>query len=87
MNRCTDSLIGGGGDSYCNDMMSDLAEFVGYFVFFWAFIFSPSFREQRVGEWKSTGWTNRFFMLLEVLSSFFCGVVLPVMFLWWLVSK
>jgi hypothetical protein len=67
--------------------MTDIAEVAGYFIFFWAFIFSPGFRQDRISEWTTGGWISRFFILLEALSSFLCGVAVPILLIWWVIFK
>jgi len=61
----------------------DGLELIGYFIFFWAFVFNKKFRAMHIQEWNASGYANRFFMILEACSSIFCGVVLPVMVLYW----
>ncbi len=63
----------------------DEFELIGYFVFFWAFIFSKSFRDLQIKEWNLSGALNRFFMILEAASSIFCGVFLPALFFYWII--
>jgi hypothetical protein len=68
----------GGGDEF---------ELLYYFVFFWAFVFSKKFRQSQIEEWRESGLLNRVFMSLEAVSSFFCGVILPILILYWIVQK
>jgi hypothetical protein len=62
----------------------DESELIGYFVFFWVFIFSKKFRQLQIQEWKESGLLNKVFMSLEAVSSFFCGVILPILILYWI---
>ena len=63
---------------------SDELELIGYFIFFWAFISSKQFRESQIQEWRESGLLNRLFMILEAASSVFCGLVLPILILYWI---
>ena len=56
----------------------DFLELVGYFLGFWLFIFSKKFRAIIVENWKSSGVFGKFFIILGAVSSFFCGVLVPV---------
>ena len=62
----------------------DEFELIGYFIFFWAFIFSKQFRESQNQGWRESGLLNRLFMILEAASSIFCGFVLPILILYWI---
>jgi len=55
----------------------DGLEVIGYFIFFWAFIFSSKFRQSQIQEWKEAGVLSKFFIVIEVCSSVLCGVCLP----------
>jgi hypothetical protein len=63
----------GGGDGL---------EVIGYFIFFWAFIFSPKFRQSQIQEWKESGVVGKIFIIIEACSSILCGVCLPVYILY-----
>lgn len=58
--------------------MGDAIDLVGYFAFFWLFLFSKKFRETRIADWRSGGLIERFFMTIESLISFLIGVILPI---------
>jgi len=56
----------------------DGLEVIGYFIFFWAFIFSTQFRQHQIQEWKESGVFSKFFIVIEACSSILCGVCLPI---------
>jgi pilus assembly protein TadC len=58
-----------------------LLEVPAYFISFWGFILNKTFRNNVINKWRYGGGIVKFFTALEMLSSFFVGVVLPV----WLV--
>ena len=58
--------------------MSDAIDLIGYFAFFWLFLFNRRFRESRVADWQAGGWIERFFMCTEAVISFVIGVVIPI---------
>ncbi len=58
--------------------MSDILEAVGYFIGFWLFLVNKKFRDRIIDDWRISGWLGRFFIILGALSSFFCGVILPM---------
>jgi hypothetical protein len=62
--------------------MSESIDFIGYFVFFWLFLFNKRYRATRMEEWQEGGWLERAFMLLEAASSFLIGAVVPGALLW-----
>lgn len=66
--------------------VGDAVEIAGYFIFFWAFIFNSKFRRAQIQEWKASGFANRFFMIIEVLISVFCGVFVPGVFIYLIVK-
>ena len=56
----------------------DAISVVGYFAFFWLFLFNKRFRETRIAEWQSANRLERFFMSMEAISSILFGVILPI---------
>ena len=65
----------------------DEFELLYYFIFFWAFVFSKKFRQLQIQEWRQSELLNKVFMSLEAVSSFFCGVILPILILYWIVQR
>jgi hypothetical protein len=65
----------------------EIFEMPAYFIGFWAFIFSRSFRENVIVEWRESGHVGKFFTLLEMASSFLVGVVLPAWLILYLVIR
>jgi hypothetical protein len=62
--------------------MSDAVESIGYFVFFWLFLFNKRYRSARIAEWRDGGGFERAFLLFEAAVSILVGVVVPVALLW-----
>ncbi len=63
----------------------DLIELIGYFIGFWLFLFNKKFRAIIISDWNSSGMFGKFFIVLGAVSSVFCGVVLPVWFIQFIV--
>jgi hypothetical protein len=59
-----------------------MIEVIGYFAFFWLFLFSKRFRALQREEWKNGDWLTRFFMVTEAIISTAFGVVLPLALIW-----
>lgn len=57
-------------------------ELIGYCFGFWLFIFSQSFRQKWLSKVKNGDAVDRFFAILEAVTSISAGVVAPI----WLVS-
>lgn len=68
-------------------MLGDLFEFSYYLVGFWLFVFSRKFRARTLEEWRYSGIIGRGGIVLEMVISFFCGVIVPVFILWWLLGS
>jgi hypothetical protein len=58
--------------------MIEAFEFLGYFAFFWIFVFSPKFRRARVEDWREGGLLQRASLVFECAVSFLIGVVVPL---------
>jgi hypothetical protein len=65
----------------------EILEIPAYFIGFWAFILSRSFRENIIVEWRERGHIGKFLTLLEMASSFLVGVVLPTWLILYLVIR
>ncbi len=53
-------------------------ELLGYFTFFWLFIFSRKFRNAQVQEWKVGGTPERLGIVYEAVVSAIFGAVVPL---------
>jgi hypothetical protein len=67
--------------------MLELLEILGYFTFFWLFLFSKSFRALQVQEWRNGGLWARSVQISEALFSLVFGVALPVAIVTWVVAS
>jgi hypothetical protein len=65
----------------------DSFEVLGYFTFFWLFIFKKQFREIKIVEWKEGNVGEKFLIVIEAISSIFCGLFIPGVILWVLFSE
>ncbi len=54
---------------------AELIQFLAYFYFFWAFLFSAKFRKKAIRNWRKSGPWDRLNMLLEALISLFVGLL------------
>jgi len=59
-----------------------MIEVVGYFAFFWLFLFSSRYRALQMEEWNNGGWFGRIFMVIEAITSTIIGLILPLALLW-----
>ncbi len=62
-------------------------ELIGYFAWFWLFIFSRKFRNIWIGELKSENWISRFFSLLEAISSVLVGLIGPIYLIYYFLKS
>jgi hypothetical protein len=53
-------------------------EILGYFTFFWLFIFSRKFRSAQVQEWRIGGAPERLGIVYEAVVSAIFGAVVPI---------
>jgi len=56
----------------------DGLEIIGYFAWFWVFVFSKTFRKAWIEEFKSGNWFGKLFGVVEVISSILFGLLLPL---------
>ncbi|PLK50398.1 hypothetical protein [Uliginosibacterium sp. TH139] len=61
--------------------MSGFVEVIGYFAFFWLFVFNTRFRRALIQEWANGGFIERTGLVLEGTFSFLVGVVAPLVLL------
>ncbi len=62
-------------------------EILGYFTFFWLFIFCAKFRNAQVQEWRAGGTPERLEIVYEAVVSTIFGAVLPIGLVVVLVSR
>ena len=67
--------------------LSDELEIIGYFTWFWVFVFSKSFRKTWIEEFKNRNWLGKFFDVLEAISSILVGLVLPLFLIYYFFIK
>lgn len=54
--------------------MGEVIELLGYFVFFWRFVFSSRYREETIQAFKDAGWIEKLFKLFEACVSTVLGL-------------
>jgi hypothetical protein len=62
-------------------------EILGYFTFFWLFLYNRTFRNAQVQEWRKGGTPERLGIIYEAVVSAIFGVVIPVGLLIALVAR
>lgn len=67
--------------------MSVVVEVLGYFAFFWLFVFNARFRRAQIQEWAGGGFIERAGLVFEGAFSFLFGVVAPLVLLTSLVNS
>ena len=65
----------------------DELEILGYFTWFWVFVFSKSFRKAWIEDFKNENWLGKFFDILEAISSILVGLVGPLFLIYYLFFK
>ncbi len=65
----------------------DELEIIGYFTWFWMFVFSESFRKTWLGEFKSDYWLGKIFNVIEAVSSILVGLVGPLFLIYYFLLK
>jgi hypothetical protein len=56
----------------------DLMEILGYFLGFWLFVFNRKFRKMVTENWESSSVAGKLFIIVGAISSFICGVLVPL---------
>jgi hypothetical protein len=64
--------------------IGEWGELLGYFFWFWLFVFNPECRAEVLREWRESGLLERSWIVVEALASFAVGVVLPLVILYYL---
>jgi hypothetical protein len=67
--------------------MSDSFEAIGYAAGFWLFLFNRNFRSSIIADWKASGTSGKFFIILDALLSTAIGFILPLALLVMLVNS
>ena len=65
----------------------DGLEIIGYFTWFWMFVFSKNFRKEWIEEFKSDNWLGNFFSVIEAISSVLVGLVGPLFLIYYFLLK
>ena len=63
--------------------LNDELEIIGYFIWFWAFVFSKNYRNEWLQEFREENWVMRFFSCLEALSSILVGLIGPIFLIYY----
>ena len=66
--------------------MLDLLELIYYVASFWFFIFNKKFRTGFIQKWKESSLFEKCFMSLEIVISFVCGVAIPILIIYFIVT-
>ena len=61
----------------------DGLEIIGYFAWFWMFVFSKTFRKAWIEEFQSESWLGKLFGVIEAISSILFGLVLPLFLIYY----
>ena len=67
--------------------IGDEFDILGYFIGFWLFVFSKSFREIWVSEFKKSNWFGKFFDIIGAISSIIFGVLTPIGLIYFIFIK
>ncbi|MFG6414602.1 hypothetical protein ACG02S_11915 [Roseateles sp. DC23W] len=67
--------------------MSEVVDVLGYFAFFWLFVFNARFRRAQIEEWAGGGLIERAGLVFEATVSFLFGVIVPLALLAYLAGS